>query len=131
MPGRVVLTGPRFLVPRLLGRGPGLRALPADPWRQSQASGILQGPERIPSGWTPLSSAPAAAGGVGKGRPFAIQMWGRWEDFIVGGMGGVSCLLLTHIPTSRPQSSPSWPLPLRADPGSDLDPPLLKVLYIS
>lgn len=54
-----------FLFPRLLERGPGLRALPADSLRQSQAASILQGQEHF-SGL--LSSAPAGAEMVGKGR---------------------------------------------------------------
>lgn len=37
--------------------------------------------------WTPLSSAPAGARVVGKGRPFAIQIWSRWEAFLGGGVG--------------------------------------------
>lgn len=43
MPGSVVLTGPCFLFPRLLETGPGLRAPPADPLRQSQATSIPKG----------------------------------------------------------------------------------------
>lgn len=73
---------------------------------------------------TPLSSVLSGAGAVGKGRPSAFQIWGRWEGFL--GHGGVSCLT-SHIHPD-PRQDFSGRCPSEHNPDSGLYPTLL---YIS
>lgn len=91
---------PCFLFPRLLKRGPGLRALPTHSLRQSQAASVLQGQEHF-SGL--LFSAPAGAGVVRKGRHLQFRSGadGRTSLMEAWGMGGTSCLASHTHPDLR------------------------------
>ena len=93
--------------------GPGLRAPPADPLRQSQATGLRQGRD-LSSLDSSVSSWSWSLSG-GKGKAICNSDPGQMEDFVGGGGGGgLKWSQLPHFSRpSQPQASPSRLPPVR------------------
>ena len=130
------LTGPSFPFRRLLQRGPGLRAPPTEPWRQSQATGILQAHKHICPGLLCPGLQLEPRGGEGKaicnsdpGQMGGLP-WRWWQRCRRGAVtSGVSCLTPHIDPGPRPALPGRHPSEHSAGPA--LYPTLLQVLYRS